>query len=99
MTGREQLTLNAAVAILERVETTVGELGTKIDALDVRVRSMETANATQVGVAAGSAAAAAANEKKAESRSMSFRAWIAIGVAATAALTTLLLKVLEITYH
>lgn len=96
MTGPEKETLTLLLRAVDRVEADVKEVKEAVKAIETRVQAMEQKDATQVAVAATTSAIAAASNARQEKRSLSMRAWITIGVAATAALTTLLLKIIEL---
>lgn len=99
MTGPEKETLTVLLRLLETVQGDVREVKDAVKAIDSRVQAMEQKDATQVAVAATTSAIAAANNARAEKRSLSMRAWLTIGASATAALTTLLLKLAEIFFR
>lgn len=95
MTGPEKETLTLLLRIVERVESDVKEVKDAVVKIDSRVQAMETKDATSVAVAATTSAIAAANNARAEKRTLSVRAWIAIAISLGATLSTLVLKVIE----
>lgn len=96
MTGPERETLTVLLTLLKTVQDDVREVKDTLSNVDRRVQAMETKDATQVAVAATTSAIAAANNARAEKRSLSVRAWVAIALTAGAALSTLVLRVLEV---
>lgn len=100
MTGAEKETLSVLLETLRefRIEVRgdVQEVKDAVKGIDARVRAMEEKDIAQVAVAASTAANVVANTARAERRQLSLRAWLTIAVSASAAVSTLVIKLFEL---